>query len=87
MSKSRSTRFHSDETRDRNVSQTRRQGWFLPGYLDCVIAVVLFVLRILWRFVSAHEQLAGALDIIARKMRDDARPGVGFQARLPANRD
>lgn len=43
-------------------------------YLVCVIAIVIFVLRMLWRFVCAHERLAGALDIISRKMRDDAKP-------------
>jgi len=49
-------------------------GLFVLAYLACVIAVIIFVLRLLWRFVCAHERLAGALDIISRKMRDDARP-------------
>jgi hypothetical protein len=48
-------------------------GLFVLAYLACLIAVVLFVLRMVWRFVCAHERLAGALDIIARKLRDDAR--------------
>lgn len=43
-------------------------------YLACVIAILIFVLRMILRFVCAHERLAGALDIIARKMRDDAKP-------------
>jgi hypothetical protein len=47
---------------------------FVLVYLACVIGLVIFVLRLLSRFVSAHERVAGALDIIARKMRDDARP-------------
>ena len=49
-------------------------GLFVLAYLACVIGLVIFVLRMLWRFVSAHERVAGALDIIARKLRDDARP-------------
>lgn len=48
-------------------------GLFVLAYLACLIAVVLFVLRMLWRFVCAHERLAGAVDIIARKLRDDGR--------------
>jgi hypothetical protein len=43
-------------------------------YLACVVAVIIYVLRLLGRFVSAHERVAGSLDIIARKMRDDAKP-------------
>jgi hypothetical protein len=51
----------------------------LPGllfvvYVAGVIAVVIYVLRLLGRFVSAHERVASSLDIIARKMRDDAKP-------------
>lgn len=49
-------------------------GLFVLAYLACIIGLVIFVLRMLWRFVCAHERMAGALDIIARKMRDDARP-------------
>ncbi|HEV2438080.1 MAG TPA: hypothetical protein VG077_18960 [Verrucomicrobiae bacterium] len=49
-------------------------GLFALAYLACLIAVAIFILRMLWRFVCAHERLAGALDIIARKMRDEARP-------------
>jgi hypothetical protein len=49
-------------------------GLFVLAYLACVIAVVIFVLSMLCRFVCAHERLAGALDIISRKLRDDAKP-------------
>ena len=49
-------------------------GLFALAYLACVIAVIIFVLRMLRRLVCAHERLAGALDIIVRKLRDDAKP-------------
>jgi uncharacterized membrane protein len=49
-------------------------GLFFVVYVACVIAVVIYVLRLLGRFVSAHERVASSLDIIARKMRDDAKP-------------
>ena len=49
-------------------------GLFVLVYLACVIALIIYVLRLLGRFVSAHERIAGSLDIIARKMRDDAKP-------------
>jgi hypothetical protein len=49
-------------------------GLFVLAYLACIIGIVIFILRMLRRFVCAHERLAGALDIIARKMRDEARP-------------
>ena len=48
--------------------------FFLFVYLGCVVAVIIYVLRLLGRFVSAHERVASSLDIIARKMRDDAKP-------------
>ena len=48
--------------------------FFLFVYLGCVVAVIIYVLRLLGRFVSAHERVAGSLDIIARKMKDDAKP-------------
>ena len=48
-------------------------GLFLLVYVACVIAVIIHVLRILGRFVCAHERVAGALETIARKIRDDAK--------------
>jgi hypothetical protein len=48
--------------------------FFVLIYLACVVAVIIYVLRLLGRFVSAHERVASSLDIIARKMRDDAKP-------------
>jgi hypothetical protein len=38
------------------------------------ICVIIFVLRLLGRFVSAHERVASALEIIARKHQDDGKP-------------
>jgi hypothetical protein len=48
-------------------------GLFLFVYAACVIAVIVYVLRLLGRFVSAHERVASALDIVARKLRDDCK--------------
>ena len=48
--------------------------FFVLIYLACVVAVIIYILRLLGRFVSAHERVASSLDIIARKMRDDAKP-------------
>ena len=49
-------------------------GLFFLVYVACVIAVIIYVLRLLGRFVSAHERVASALEIVARKMRDDGKP-------------
>jgi hypothetical protein len=43
-------------------------------YLVCVIAIVFCLIRLLYRFVSAHERIAGALEIVARKLKDDGKP-------------
>jgi hypothetical protein len=43
-------------------------------YLVCIIGVIIYVLRLLGRFVGAHERVAAALEIIARKARDDSQP-------------
>jgi hypothetical protein len=47
---------------------------FVIVYLACIIAVIIYVLRLLGRFVSAHEKMAASLDIIARKLKDEAKP-------------
>ena len=47
--------------------------FFIFVYLVCVVAVIIYVLRLLGRFVSAHERVASSLDIMARKMKDDAK--------------
>jgi hypothetical protein len=49
-------------------------GLFLLAYAACVIAVIIYVLRLCGRFVRAHERAANALEIVARKMRDDCKP-------------
>jgi hypothetical protein len=49
-------------------------GLFLLAYICCVLGVIIFVLSLLSRFVKAHERVASSLDIIARKMKDDAKP-------------
>ncbi len=49
-------------------------GLFALVYVVCVIAIIIYIIRLLGRFVSAHERVASSLDIIARKMKDDAKP-------------
>lgn len=49
-------------------------GIFVAIYLVCVVAVIIYVLRLLGRFVVAHERVASALEIVARKMKDDGKP-------------
>lgn len=49
-------------------------GLFVLVYFACIIAVIIYLLRLLGRFVSAHERMAASLDIIARKLKDEAKP-------------
>ncbi|HEY9173146.1 MAG TPA: hypothetical protein VI136_12745 [Verrucomicrobiae bacterium] len=49
-------------------------GLFFIVYFICVIAIIIYVLRLLGRFVSAHEKMAASLDTIARKLKDEAKP-------------
>jgi hypothetical protein len=49
-------------------------GLFAIAYLICVVGIVIYVLMLLGRFVSAHERTASALEIISRKLRDDSKP-------------
>ena len=49
-------------------------GFFMLFYLACVIGIIMLLLRLLWRFVTAHEKMAAALDTIARKLKDEAKP-------------
>jgi flagellar biogenesis protein FliO len=46
---------------------------FAVVYLGFIIAVIIYVLWLLGRFVSAHGRIASALEIIARKLRDDGK--------------
>jgi len=49
-------------------------GLFSLAYIACVIGIIFCLIRLLYRFVSAHERVASSLDIIARKMKDDGKP-------------
>ena len=49
-------------------------GLFPIVYLICLVAIFIYVLRLLGRFVCAHEKIAASLDIIARKSKDEAKP-------------
>lgn len=44
------------------------------AYVGCVIAVIIYVLRLLGRLVSAHERVAIALEVVAQKLKDDGKP-------------
>lgn len=48
-------------------------GVFALVYLACVIGIIIFVLRLIRRFVIAHEKMAASLDIIARKAKDETK--------------
>ena len=47
-------------------------GIFALVYLACVVAIIIYIIRLLSRFVSAHERVASALEVVARKLKDDA---------------
>jgi hypothetical protein len=49
-------------------------GIFAIIYIVCVVAILIYIIRLMGRFVSAHERVAGALESIASKFRDDAKP-------------
>jgi hypothetical protein len=49
-------------------------GLFGLVYNLIVIGLLIFVLRLLWRFVKAHETLADALFMMARKPKDTDTP-------------
>lgn len=48
--------------------------FFVLVYLACIVALVIYILRLLGRFVGAHERVAGALETIARKSQDGGKP-------------
>lgn len=45
-------------------------GLFAVAYYLFAIGVSIFVLRLLWRFVKAHEKIANALFMMAHKRKD-----------------
>ena len=48
--------------------------FFFVLYIVCVITLIIYFIRLVGRFVGAHERMAASLDIIAQKMKDEARP-------------
>jgi lipopolysaccharide export LptBFGC system permease protein LptF len=48
--------------------------FFAILYVTCIIAVIIYVLRLLSRFVRAHERVAKSIEIIANKMKDETEP-------------
>ena len=49
------------------------EGIFVLAYVGCIVAIIIYLLRLAGRFVSAHERIAGSLEIVARKLRDDGK--------------
>jgi hypothetical protein len=49
-------------------------GLFAVAYYLFAIGVSIFVLWLLWRFVKAHEKIANALFMMARKPKDTDTP-------------
>ncbi len=49
-------------------------GLFALVYIACLIGIVIYVFILLGRFVRAHERAAGALETIARKLREAGNP-------------
>jgi hypothetical protein len=49
-------------------------GLLVLVYFGCAVTIIIYAFRLLGRFVSAHERVAGALETIARKLRDDGKP-------------
>ena len=50
--------------------------FLLVIYVVCVVggvALIIYVLQLLGRFVRAHERVASALEVVARKMQDDGK--------------
>ena len=45
-------------------------GLFGLAYYLFVIGISILILRLLWRFVKAHEKIADALVMMARKPKD-----------------
>ena len=48
--------------------------FFVLVYIACVIGIIICLIRLLYRFVGAHERVASALEIVARKLKDDGKP-------------
>jgi hypothetical protein len=42
-------------------------------YIGCIAAVIIYVLRLLGRFVSAHERVARTLETIAQNQQDNGK--------------
>jgi hypothetical protein len=48
---------------------------FIPiAFAVTCICAAIYVITLVARLVNAHERVASSLDIIARKMKDDAKP-------------
>jgi len=48
--------------------------FFVLVYILCVLGIIFLLIRLLYRFVVAQERMAAALEMVARKLKDDAKP-------------
>lgn len=46
---------------------------FMLLYFGAVIGIIIFLLILLSRFVKAHERLAEAMEVVARKLPDNGK--------------
>ena len=46
-------------------------GVFLLVYVLCIGSIIIYAFKLVGRFVTAQERVAGALETIARKLRND----------------
>jgi len=49
-------------------------GFLVLVYAIAFVAVTIFIITMISRFVKAHERVADALEKIARKQPDDSKP-------------
>ena len=49
-------------------------GFFVFAYAIACIAITIYIITLIARFVGAHERVADALEKIARKQLDDSKP-------------
>ena len=48
--------------------------FFVLIYFACLVAILIYLLRLLGRFVRSFERIAGALETVARKLKEDGKP-------------
>ena len=49
---------------------------FFLIYIGCILGIIIYLLRLMGRFVSSHERIAKSLETIAKKLPEDTKPPV-----------